>query len=331
MAEQESPYHGLLIIDKPGRPLDPTSAPAATPTAAQPALPTSHDVVQKVRRWSQQRRIGHTGTLDPLASGVLVLCLGNATRLVEYYQGHNKQYYAEIVLGATTDTYDALGAVTSTAAVPALNLQQIDDVLRQFRGDVLQSPPAYSALKQGGESAHYKARRGETVVLEPRPVTFYQIELLDWRAPDRLCLRVVCSAGAYIRSLAYDIGQALGPGAYLDGLRREAAGAFTLAQAHPLTTVEAAAQQGTFADLLLPLGYGLELPTIGLTTALAQRFSFGQKVVLDRAPALAARANAQLACAVDEAGRFVGLLCCLGPAAGSAHGYVWKAEKWFIE
>lgn len=321
MAEHESPYHGILIVDKPGR----RSERSAD---EHPALLTSHDVVQKVRRWSHQRRIGHTGTLDPMASGVLVLCLGHATRLVEYYQGHAKQYYAEVCLGVTTDTYDAEGAITATAPVPPLNLQQIDAVLRQFRGDVLQSPPAYSALKQAGESVHYKARRGESVVLAPRPVTFYQLDLLDWHPPDRLCLRVVCSAGAYIRSLAYDIGQALGTGAHLAGLRREAAGAFTLAQAHTLATLEAAAQHGQLAELLLPLGYGLEMPTIRLSAALAQRFSFGQKVVLDRAPA---PPTVQLAQAVDETGRFLGLLCCLGPTTGAGPGYVWKAEKWFVE
>ena len=139
--------HGLLVVDKPGQPF--TSAPAHTgvtvAAAAQPMhqrfelsftdrLPTSHDVVQMVRRWSGQRQIGHTGTLDPMASGVLVLCLGNATRLVEYYQGQPKQYYAEIVLGSATDTYDATGEMCATAPIPSLEISHIEAALEQFRG-----------------------------------------------------------------------------------------------------------------------------------------------------------------------------------------------------
>jgi tRNA pseudouridine55 synthase len=287
-----------------------------------------------VRRWSRQRRIGHTGTLDPLASGVLVLCLGQATRLVEYYQGHAKQYYAEIILGAATDTYDALGTVTASSPIPTLNQQQIDDLLHQFRGNVLQSPPAYSALKQEGESVHHKARRGETVVLAPRPVTFYQIDLVAWQPPQRICLRVRCSAGTYIRSLAHDLGLALGTHAYLDRLCREVAGPFPLAQAHSLAAIEQAAAQKRLGELLLPLGYGLAMPQIRLTPTLAQRFAFGQKVVLSTTLASTGAEGGVtnlLAQAVDEQNHFLGLLNCLGAAANPAEGLVWKAEKWFAE
>lgn len=314
MTQHESPLHGLLVVDKPG-------LSAHLPNASQ-RLPTSHDLVQWVRRWSGQRRIGHTGTLDPLASGVLVLCLGRATRLVEYYQGHRKQYYAEIMLGAATDTYDVLGQITATSPLPPFNRTMIEAVLQQFRGSVLQSPPVYSALKQGGESVHRKARRGETVVLEPRPVTFYQLELLDYHAPDRLCLRVVCSAGAYIRSLAHDLGLALETHGHLALLRREAAGSFTLQDAHSLVEIEAAAQASKLADLLLPPGYGLDLPVITLTVEQMRRLGFGQQVILpenDGDPQA-------LAAGVDEQGRLVGILRRLELAAGSA---IWKAEKWF--
>jgi len=143
---------GLLVIDKPG--LDGDVA-----NSAGIDLPTSHDVVQRVRRWSRQRRIGHTGTLDPMASGVLVLCLGNATRLVEYYQGHDKEYTACVTLGSTTDTYDRLGEVTARHNVGPLEPDTIEGTLDHFRGEILQRPPVYSALKQGGESLHRKARR----------------------------------------------------------------------------------------------------------------------------------------------------------------------------
>jgi tRNA pseudouridine55 synthase len=325
---RESHLHGLLVVDKPGLEAGKQrNISTVSPTEAR-RLPTSHDIVQQVRRWSGQRRIGHTGTLDPLASGVLVLCLGQATRLVEYYQGHRKQYDAEIILGAATDTYDALGQLTVTAPLPSLNATTIAAVLQQFRGPMLQSPPVYSALKQGGESAYRKARRGETVVLEPRPVTFYQLDLLAFPAPDRLCLRVVCSAGAYIRSLAHDLGRALGTYAHLGGLRREAAGPFTLRDAHTLVEIEQAAQQDRLAGLLLPPGYGLQMLQVTLAPNAIRRLGFGQQVSLPQAPVAPEDETApRLAQAFDPEARFVGILRYLGPAADE--GFLWKAEKWF--
>ncbi len=238
--KRESRFHGLLIVDKPGDP-----APGAPHSLG--GAPTSHNVVQMARRWSGQRRIGHTGTLDPMASGVLVLCLGHATRLVEYYQRHDKQYYAEMALGAATDTYDATGAVVAQGPAPMLDRGSLDEILAQFRGDILQTPPAYSAIKQQGEALYRKARRGEAVEIEPRRVTIRRLDLLDYEPGRRLCLRVVCSAGAYIRSLAHDIGLALGSYAHLTLLRREVAGAFSLADAVTLEEAAAAAEAGRFA------------------------------------------------------------------------------------
>jgi tRNA pseudouridine55 synthase len=312
------------VVDKPG--LTPEAALPASGAPADRRLPTSHDVVQMVRRWSGERRIGHTGTLDPLASGVLVLCLGQATRLVEYYQGHNKQYYAEILLGAATDTYDALGQVTATAPLPALNRAQVEMVMRQFLGSVLQSPPVYSAIKQGGESVHRKARRGETVLLAPRPVTFYSLDLLELLAPNRLSLRLVCSAGAYVRSLAHDLGQALGAFAHLAVLRREAAGPFTLAQAHVLPEIQGAAQQERQSALLLPPAFGLTLPRLVIPPAEARRLGFGQKVSLEALPSeQPVLEQGELAQAYDPQGTFLGILRRLDSEAGRT---VWKAEKW---
>jgi tRNA pseudouridine55 synthase len=314
--------HGLLVVDKPGLPANAPPPPADAPFAER--LPTSHDVVQRVRRWSGERQIGHTGTLDPLASGVLVLCLGRATRLVEYYQGHSKQYYAEVQLGVATDTYDALGTPTATTTVPPLNYTHIAGVLQQFRGSVLQSPPVYSALKQGGESLHRKARRGESVVVEPRPVTFYHLELVAWPTPDRLALRIVCSAGAYVRSLAHDLGKALGCYGHLAVLRREAAGPFTLAEAQPLATIEQAARQGQLAGLLLPPGYGLDLPRLTLDAETIRRLGFGQQV---RLPAtVAAAASTDLAQAYTQRGDLAGIVRRLEQGN---HDALWKAEKWF--
>jgi tRNA pseudouridine55 synthase len=327
---RSSPLHGLLVVDKPGRqsaapPLAPVSIPifaAATPSAdGSPYLLTSHDVVARVRRWSGERRIGHTGTLDPLASGVIVLCLGLATRLVEYYQAAPKQYYAEIVLGAATDTYDATGAVVMSAPPPPLTAAQIDDTLAAFRGAVEQQAPAYSALKQGGVSLHRRARRGETVEPPARPVNFYAIELLAFAPPDRLALRVACSAGAYIRSLAHDLGLALGTAGYLDLLRREAAGAFTLADAHDLSAIEQAGRTQQLAELLLPLGAGLTLPQYVADADALQRFGHGQTVEL--APAVGE--DADLIQVYDSAGDLAGIARRL---MGTPDHSRWKAEKW---
>ncbi|MEZ4870481.1 MAG: tRNA pseudouridine(55) synthase TruB [Caldilineaceae bacterium] len=333
MPRHDSPLHGLLIVDKPGlQQLGAPSSPSTTaPTAdartvdpaSEPRLFTSHDIVQLVRRWSGQRRIGHTGTLDPLASGVLVLCLGQATRLVEYYQGHDKQYDTEITLGQATDTYDSLGQVTATATVPHLTTAQIETALQAFRGAIQQTPPIYSALKQGGESVHYKARRGEAVTLAPRPVTIHQLDLVDFQPPRRLVLRVRCSAGAYIRSLAHDLGQALNCYGHLSRLRREAAGAFTLQDAHPLTQIEPMAQGGRLGELLLPLGQGLSLPRVTLDADAITRFGYGQSVRLT-----ASHENG-LAGAWDEKGHCVGIIRCLEADVDKPDCNWWKAEKWF--
>ena len=340
MPKRDHPLHGLLVVDKPGQ-LAAASTGIAAVAAPQPPLqrpapndtrlPTSHDIVQMVRRWSGQRQIGHTGTLDPMASGVLVLCLGNATRLVEYYQGHPKQYYAEIVLGSATDTYDATGEISATAPVLPLEPAHIEAALEKFRGSILQMPPVYSALKQGGESLHHKARRGEDVTITPRPVTFYQLDLVGYSAPDRICLRALCSAGTYIRSLAYDLGLALQTLGHLAVLRREAAGQFTLAEAHSLTEIESLARQTRLAEILLPLGYGLEMAALPLDDEQVRRFGHGQTVRVAGSAALDPPLAGALAQGTDANGVCVGILRCLGPALAAEAGFVWKTEKWFAQ
>jgi tRNA pseudouridine55 synthase len=351
---RQNHLHGLLVADKPGLDHQAASAlleqhrsggddrPAAAAFLHPPDLPTSHDVVQRVRRWGGQRRIGHTGTLDPAASGVLVLCLGAATRLVEYYQGHDKQYLAEVAFGFATDTYDLLGRMTERAPA-AFTRAALEAAVAALRGAGVQTPPAYSALKQGGESLHARARRGETVEVQPRPVTFYAIDVLEAEPPDRALLRVRCSAGAYIRSLADDLGRALGTRATLAGLRREAAGAFTLAQAHTLEEIEAAAS--ALEGLLLPPGAGLGLPALRLGAEESRRLGHGQIVVLDALPVPAGSAGdtaagtgqqspaailveaGSLAQGLDEAGRLAGILRCVAVTTETG-GAAWRAEKW---
>ena len=228
----------------------------------------------RVRRLSGQRRIGHTGTLDPMASGVLVLCLGITTRLVEYYQGEDKRYYAEVALGHATDTYDAEGTVTATWLPCRPCPNRMWSVLsRSFAARSLQTPPAYSAIKQEGEALYARARRGETVTVEARQVTFHRIDLIAFRPPDRLLLAIECSAGAYIRSLAHDLGRSLGTLATLEALRREAAGLFSLADASTLEQIESAVAHGTLADLLRKPGDGLPLPLVHLPSELLRRLA----------------------------------------------------------
>ena len=302
--------HGLLLVDKAG--YDP-----AQPDAR---LWTSHDVVARARRLSGQRRIGHSGTLDPMASGLLLLCLGQATRLVEYYQGHDKRYRAVVALGTATDSYDAVGTTVAHAPVPPLSDAEIETALARFRGDIMQTPPIYSALKQEGEALYAKARRGETVEVAARPVTIHALTLVT-RTATTLTLDVHCSAGTYIRSLANDLGEALGTVAHLAELRRNAVGNFSVTSAHTLPNLEAAAEAGTLAELLLPLGVGLGLPTLPLDAATALRLSQGQRVVLDHA----ADPTSDLALAQSTEGAALGIVRCLGRQAITS---LWKAEKW---
>jgi tRNA pseudouridine55 synthase len=207
--------HGFLNIDKP-------------------AGMTSHDVVAHIRRAARQKRVGHAGTLDPAATGVLVVALGNATRLIEYVQDTtSKRYLATVQLGATTTTDDAEGTVLTTAAVPPLDRAAIEHALEPFRGEIMQVPPMYSALHHQGRRLHELAREGIVVERAARPVTIEHLELLDWSSP-LLTLDIMCSKGTYIRSLAHDVGEALGCGAHLQALRRTAVGSFLIEDATPL-------------------------------------------------------------------------------------------------
>ncbi|MCZ7572032.1 MAG: tRNA pseudouridine(55) synthase TruB [Ardenticatenaceae bacterium] len=232
----------------------------------KPAGLTSHDVVARVRHLAGTRKVGHAGTLDPPATGVLVLALGKATRLLEYLSGHDKQYLATITLGSVTTTYDAEGEIVTTLVGPLPNRATVERALASFRGQIAQVPPIYSAIKQGGEALYAKARRGETVSAPPlREVTIYELDLLRYEPPT-LDIRVRCSKGTYVRSLAHDLGRALGTGAFLAALRREASGPFTLAQAYPLPVLAQAAADGRLGDLLLPPGAGLEAyPAVPVT------------------------------------------------------------------
>jgi tRNA pseudouridine55 synthase len=239
---------------------------------AKPTGPTSHDVVALVRRLAATRRIGHGGTLDPFASGVLPLFLGGATRLVEYHLADDKAYRATMCFGATSTTDDLDGELTPIDG-PAPTRDTVLAALAASIGPQLQQPPVYSAVQVGGRRAYAMARAGESVDLPARSVDIKSLDLVEWDGtdPDRpiAIVDVVCSAGTYVRALARDLGARLGCGAYLGGLVRSASGPFTLDNAHSLDELRAAAAasgpEGIRA-LLLPGDTGLEaLPAVALT------------------------------------------------------------------
>lgn len=251
--------NGLLIVNKP-------------------VGPTSHDIVYRVRKWSGERRVGHTGTLDPLASGVLIICLGTATRISEYILHSDKRYTAVVRLGQTTATFDSQGAILEQKEVN-LSREQIDEALNKFRGTIEQTPPAYSAIQVGGKRAYEMARDGEEVELKARTVTIHSLDVVSWKSPD-LTLDIHCSSGTYIRSIANDLGQALGVGGHIVGLTRTATGPFTLEDAHELNDLQNL-RPLSFLQLMRPTDDALlEWPEVKLDADGANRIQHGNPVPL---------------------------------------------------
>ncbi len=253
------PPAGVLVIDKP-------------------LGLTSFDVVARVRRICGLKTVGHAGTLDPLATGVLPVCLGPATRLIEYLADASKAYRAVVRLGATSATYDGEGPITPTVADPAAlpDAATVAAAPAAFRGPQTQLPPMHSAVQQGGKRLYELARAGITVERTPRPVTIYTLDLLDYTPPD-LTLHVECSKGTYIRSLAHDLGAALGCGAYLAGLIRTRHGPFALSDAISLADLEAAQAAGQLAAVLRPPDLLVQSwPRVDLDAAAALRLAQGQ-------------------------------------------------------
>jgi tRNA pseudouridine55 synthase len=250
-------FDGLLVLDKPDG-------------------ITSRDAVDRAQRWFPRgTRIGHTGTLDPLATGVLVLCLGSATRLTEYIQRMSKTYRAGIRLGARSDSDDAAGTVTVVPDAVPPEPQVITSTLASFIGTVQQVPPAFSAAKLAGQRAYDLARGGKEVVLRPRQVEISRLDVLSHAWPD-LELEVHCGKGTYLRSLARDLGERLGCGGYICTLRRTRVGPFTAEAGLPLDTEAAAARAA-----LMPAALAVsELPRADLTDADALRLCRGQAVPL---------------------------------------------------
>lgn len=285
---------GILNIDKPGG-------------------MTSHDVVNRVRRIVGIRRVGHAGTLDPLATGVLLVGVGQATRLIEYLVGQPKTYVTTIRLGQTTDTYDAEGKVVAERPFHGTQTD-IENALSAFRGEIQQHPPMYSAIKQNGQPLYKLARQGVEVERPLRAVTIYQLDLLNWQPP-YLELSITCSAGTYIRSIAHDLGTLLACGGHITSLRRTAIGVFTTANGVALADLN----NDNWTQFVLPLDTAVHhLPQLHTTAVAAQDLQNGKWL-----PRQVDHPQAPLVRVYNPDGTFIGIV--------AAHEDVWRPRKMFLQ
>ena len=225
----------------------------------KPSGKTSHDIVDEVRRWFGTRRVGHLGTLDPQATGVLPLAIRAATKLIPFMDGASKGYDGTIVLGAETDTLDREGVILRRHSGSLPERAAVEAALAKFRGDIQQIPPMYSAVKKDGVPLHRLARRGEEVERDPKWVTIDELELTRFESPE-VDVRVLCTSGTYVRVLAADLGEMLGCGAYLGGLRRTLSEPFSLDSAHTVEEFEAAVESGQAESMLIPMAEALGFP-----------------------------------------------------------------------
>jgi tRNA pseudouridine55 synthase len=255
------PRSGILLLDKP------------------PGL-TSTQALGRTKRVLGLRKAGHTGALDPMATGLLPLCFGEATKVSAFLLDADKRYLADIRLGISTDSGDADGQIISETPVPPFSAGQLEPVLDLFRGPIEQIPPMVSALKHKGKRLHELARAGIEVERPPRPVTIHALDLLDYTS-DRLTVRVDCSKGTYIRSLAMDIGAELGCGAHLTSLRRERSGPFLLSDAVTLETLEGESAEAARARLQAPDRALRHLPEVRVDAAATVRLRQGQAVQVE--------------------------------------------------
>ncbi|MFP4030381.1 MAG: tRNA pseudouridine(55) synthase TruB [Desulfococcaceae bacterium] len=246
---------GLLLLDKP----------AGISSAA---------ALNRVKRLTGARKAGHTGTLDPFATGLLVCCLGRATRLSRFFLEGDKQYAATLRLGVETDTQDRTGTVTAERPVPPLTPDEIEAAFAPFRGTFSQEPPAYSALKHEGVPLYRLARKGKPVQKPPRRVAVRELAVKEIRPPE-IDFTVTCSAGTYIRTLAVDVGRRLGPGAHLSALRRTASGGLTLDRAVALEGLAELTEAGRLSSAMIHMAEALPLPVFRADEALARRILHG--------------------------------------------------------
>jgi tRNA pseudouridine55 synthase len=269
----------------------------------KPAGMTSHDVVARVRRLAGQRRVGHGGTLDPPATGVLVLAIGRATRLLPFLPTEPKRYLATVAFGTETDTLDGAGTVTATAAAGGLDEAGVRAAMAGFVGPQEQIPPMVSAVKVAGERLYAKARRGESVERAPRPIVVHELELRDFTAGERplATVAVSCSGGTYVRSLAADLGRALGTLAHLAALRRTAVGRFTEDDAHTLTELEELTASGKLEGAVLD-------PAAAMASTAVRALTPAEAVALASGRPLDPSGRDDPVAAVDPDGRLVAVI-----------------------
>ena len=281
-------------------------------------------MVSLVRRLTGIQRVGHGGTLDPAADGVLVLCLGQATRMTEHLMDGRKGYVARLRLGIETDSYDAEGTVTAQRGASWVSLEDVRRVMPAFIGDIHQVPPMYSALKLQGKRLYDLARQGIEVERDPREVSIYSIDVTGWEPPD-CTLTVECSRGTYVRSLAHDLGQVLGCGAHLTGLTRTRAGPFALAGAVTPEGLEEAVRGGYWEALLYPLDEPvLRMPAAILDASGGKAVQDGQLCAWDPQAAVSPEpANEALCRAYSDQGNLIALMEYDGARRG------WKPTKVF--
>lgn len=261
--------NGILLLDKP-------------------VGISSNRALQQIKGMFNAKKAGHTGSLDPLASGLLPLCFGEATKLSSFLLDSDKSYYTECQLGVTTSSGDAEGEILESKTVPQFDVSQIEAVLAEFTGEIMQLPPMHSALKMNGQPLYKLARQGLEVEREPRKITIYDIKLISLEA-DKLVIDVKCSKGTYIRTLAEDIGKKLGCGAHVSALRRYQVGLFHLDHAIKLETVQEMRDEKAFSamdELIIPMENALEnWPSVELSDDAAHYLRQGQPVLVPRAPA----------------------------------------------
>lgn len=294
------------------RTLDPMMATEGILSIDKPTGITSHDVVYRIRRLGGLRRVGHAGTLDPLATGVLLLCLGRATRLVEYLMHLDKEYEATVRLGQTTDTYDSDGSVTRERSCAHVTPLLLSGTLSQFQGVIQQKPPMYSAVKQHGQPLYKLARQGLEVERANRTVTVHALQLLGYDSPE-VRLRIRCSSGTYIRSLAHDLGESLGCGGHVTALRRTVVGAFSDGGAIPLEALDSRNLMSHVQGMDLAVAH---LPRVDLSEADTTALSHGRAI-----PMAALSPATDLARAYDPTGQFLGVIV--------ASGSFWRPRKLF--
>ena len=271
---------------------------------------TSHDVVAKLRGILRMKRIGHTGTLDPDAEGVLPVCIGRATSLCEYLTDKDKEYEAVVHLGIITDTLDMSGDIIERNN-PVCTKAQIEDVLTHFTGEIMQVPPMYSAIKFNGKKLYELARKGKEVERKARRITIYELEILGMELPN-VTIRVLCSKGTYIRTLCHDIGQKLGCGAAMQSLLRTRVERFTLADARRLDEIKEFWEKDEIGRILLPVDAMFEtLPAITVTPFFLTALQNGNPLYLRQIKGKSGWMDGEQTRVYDEAGKFYGIYAFL--------------------